>query len=71
VLDAFRHHVVDLWRLTLNRRSQKASTSGPGMTQIAKDLLSAARISQPWPSVRFAAKHPREHQNKSGAAIAP
>jgi RNA-directed DNA polymerase len=67
-LDAFRHFVVDLWRRTLNRRSQKANTTWDRMTQIANDFLPAARISHPWPSVRFAAKHPRW---EPGAQVAP
>lgn len=58
-LDAFRHYVVVLWRRTLNRRSQKANTTWSRMTQIATDFLPPARISHPWPSVRFAANHPR------------
>ena len=67
-LDAFRHHVVVLWRRTLNRRSQKANTTWSRMTQIAADYLPAARISHPWPSVRFAANHPRW---EPGASITP
>ena len=67
-LDAFRHHVVVLWRRTLNRRSQKANTPWTRMTRIATDFLPAARISQPWPSVRFAATHPRW---EPGASITP
>lgn len=67
-LDAFRHHVVELWRRTLNRRSQKASTPWTRMTRLAHDYLPAARISHPWPSVRFAATHPRW---EPGAQVAP
>jgi len=67
-LDAFRHHVVVLWRRTLNRRSQKANTPWTRMTRIASDFLPAARISHPWPSVRFAATHPRW---ESGASNTP
>ena len=67
-LDAFRHHIVDLWRRTLNRRSQKGNTTWNRMTQIAADFLPVARISHPWPSVRFAANHPRW---EPGAQVAP
>lgn len=67
-LDAFRHYVVVLWRRTLNRRSQKANTTWSRMTQIATDFLPPARISHPWPSVRFAATHPRW---EPGASITP
>lgn len=58
-LEAFRHYVVVLWRRTLNRRSQKANITWSRMTQIATDYLPPARISHPWPRVRFAANHPR------------
>jgi group II intron reverse transcriptase/maturase len=67
-LDAFRHYVVDLWRRTLNRRGQKGNTTWDRMTQIANDFLPAARISHPWPNVRFAANHPRW---EPGAQVAP
>ena len=67
-LDAFRHCVVDLWRRTLNRRSQKANTTWNRMTQLASDFLPAARISHPWPNVRFAANYPRW---EPGAQVAP
>ncbi|MDX2219713.1 MAG: group II intron reverse transcriptase/maturase [Burkholderiales bacterium] len=58
-LEAFRHYVVVLWRRTLDRRSQKAHITWSRMTQIATDYLPPARISHPWPRVRFAANHPR------------
>ena len=67
-LDAFRHCVVVLWRRNLNRRSQKANTTWNRMTQIAADYLPPPRISHPWPSVRFAANHPRW---EPGASITP
>lgn len=67
-LDAFRHHVVELWRRTLNRRSQKGNATWNRMTQIAQEFLPAARISHPWPSARFAANHPRW---EPGASITP
>jgi hypothetical protein len=58
-LNAFRNYVVDLWRRALNRRSQKGNTTWSRMTRIANDFLPPARISHPWPSVRFAANYPR------------
>ena len=58
-LSAFRHHIVDLWRRTLRRRSQKDRTQWERMTQIADAWLPEPRVLQPWPGERFAAKHPR------------
>ena len=67
-LSAFRHHVVDLWRRTLRRRSQKDRTRWERMAQIADAWLPEPHILQPWPGERFAAKHPRW---EPGARIAP
>ena len=58
-LSAFRHWVVDLWRRTLRRRSQKDGFTWNRMARLAGDWLPAARILHPWPSERFAVKHPR------------
>jgi RNA-directed DNA polymerase len=58
-LSAFRHHVVELWRRALRRRSQKDRTSWTDMDRLADRWLPKPRISHPWPSVRFRVKHPR------------
>jgi RNA-directed DNA polymerase len=58
-LSAFRHHVVELWRRALRRRSQKDRTSWTDMDRLANRWLPKPRISHPWPSVRFRVKHPR------------
>lgn len=58
-LRAFHHHVVDLWRRSLRRRSQKDRTIWTTMARLAKDWLPMPRVLHPWPEVRFAAKHPR------------
>jgi RNA-directed DNA polymerase len=58
-LAAFRHHVVDLWRRTLKRRSDKDATTWCRIKKIADDWLPKPRILHPWPSIRFAVKHPR------------
>ena len=58
-LGAFRYHVTNLWRRTLNRRSQKGKVSLQRMDQIADAWLPTPRILHPWPSERFAVKHPR------------
>ena len=58
-LSAFRHHVTDLWRRTLRRRSQKDGLTWNRMTQLAAAWLPPPRILHPWPDQRFAVKHPR------------
>jgi RNA-directed DNA polymerase len=58
-LDVFRHHVTDLWRRTLRRRSQKDRLTWARMTQLANDWLPNPIILHPWPSDRFAVTHPR------------
>jgi group II intron reverse transcriptase/maturase len=58
-LHVFRHHVTDLWRRTLRRRSQKARLTWARMTQLADAWLPKPIILQPWPSERFAVTHPR------------
>ena len=58
-LGAFRHDVVDLWRRTLRRRSQKDRTTWDRMTKLADAWLPPPRILHPWPNKRFAVKHPR------------
>jgi RNA-directed DNA polymerase len=58
-LDVFRHHVTDLWRRTLRRRSQKDRMTWERMTQLVGDWLPKPIILHPWPSDRFAVTHPR------------
>src|ERR1700747_3103950 len=58
-LDVFRHHVTDLWRRTLRRRSQKDRITWARMTKLADDWLPRPMILHPWPSDRFAVTHPR------------
>ena len=58
-LTALRYHVVDLWRQSLRRRSQKDGATWERITKIANEYLPGPRILHPWPSVRFAVKHPR------------
>jgi RNA-directed DNA polymerase len=58
-LYVFRHHVTDLWRRTLRRRSQKDRFTWARMTQLVSDFLPKPIILHPWPSVRFAVTHPR------------
>jgi RNA-directed DNA polymerase len=58
-LSAFRHHVTDLWRRTLRRRSQRDGFTWARMTKLTDDWLPKPRILHPWPNERFAVKHPR------------
>jgi RNA-directed DNA polymerase len=62
-LSAFRTHVVDLWRRTLKRRSQKDHTTWDRLAQLAADFLPAPRILHPWPDARFVVTHPRWEPN--------
>jgi len=58
-LDDFREQVIWLWLRSLRRRSQKDGTLWERMKKLANDFLPKPRILHPWPSVRFAARHPR------------
>ena len=58
-LEAFHYHVIDLWRRTLRRRSQKVGSTWERIARIANDWLPKPRILHPWPQQRFAVRHPR------------
>jgi group II intron reverse transcriptase/maturase len=58
-LYAFRYHVVNLWHRQLCRRSQRAYVVWERMAKLADECLPKPRILHPWPSVRFAVRHPR------------
>src|SRR6266700_2022250 len=58
-LNVVRHHVTDLWRRTLRRRSQKDRMTWERMTQLVDAWLPKPIILHPWPSDRFAVTHPR------------
>lgn len=58
-LSAFRYHVITFWHKALRRRSQKDAITWARMTKLANDWLPKPRILHPWPSERFAVKHPR------------
>jgi RNA-directed DNA polymerase len=58
-LTAFRYYVLDLWRRSLRRRSQKDGTTWAQMMKLATDFLPRPRILHPWPGARFRVKHPR------------
>jgi RNA-directed DNA polymerase len=58
-LGAFRHHVTDLWRRSLRRRSQKDGSTWTRVDALADVWLPKPRILHPWPEKRFAVTHPR------------
>ena len=58
-LSAFRYHVLVLWHRQLYRRSQRARVLWTRMTKLADEFLPPPRVLHPWPSVRFAVRHPR------------
>ena len=58
-LMAFRHHVTDLWRRSLRRRSQKDRLTWAQMAKLADAWLPRPHVLHPWPSARFAVRHPR------------
>jgi RNA-directed DNA polymerase len=55
----FRYHVTNLWRRTLRWRGQKGKITWRRMAVLQDRWLPRPRITHPWPSVRFAVKHPR------------
>jgi RNA-directed DNA polymerase len=55
----FRAHVIDLWRRSLRRRSQRDRTTWDRMPTLAGAFLPPPRILHPWPNQRFAVTHPR------------
>ena len=58
-LGVFRHRVTLLWRRVLERRSHKAEMTWERMRKLANDWLPRPRVLHPWPSARFAVRHPR------------
>ena len=58
-LSAFRNQVIERWRRTLRRRSQTSRPTWERIAQLARDFLPKPRILHPWPTIRFAVRHPR------------
>ena len=58
-LAAFRNGVIERWRWTLGRRSEKGALNWERMVKLAGDWLPQPRILHPWPDQRFAVTHPR------------
>lgn len=55
----FRDQVIRHWYRALRRRSQRTRLNWKRMDRLAARWLPRVRIMHPWPSVRFAATHPR------------
>src|SRR5271170_5601282 len=58
-LTAFLFHVTNLWRRTLQWRSQKDGMTWKRIKRLADHWLPKPRILHPWPESRFAVRHPR------------
>jgi group II intron reverse transcriptase/maturase len=58
-LRTFRSAVEFLWMRSLRKRSQRDRTTWEKMKKLAEEWLPKPRILHPWPSQRFAVKHPR------------
>lgn len=58
-IGAYRHHVIDLWRRSLKRRSQKDRMTWARMDRLAKEWLPPPHVLHPWPEDRFAVRYPR------------
>jgi len=58
-LNVFRHRLGRLWRLALERRSQRSRISLERMNELLDRWVPAPRILHPHPRNRFDATHPR------------
>ena len=58
-LVAFRDEIIERWRQTLRRRSQRGALTLERMRKLADDWLPKPSIIHPWPNQRFAVIHPR------------
>jgi hypothetical protein len=59
-LQAFRDGVIRLWRHALRRRGQNRPYNWEHLQVLVRRWLPSVRILHPYPSVRFAATHPRD-----------
>ena len=58
-IGAYRHHIIDLWRRSLKRRSQKDRMTWARIDRLAKEWLPPPHVLHPWPEDRMAVRHPR------------
>jgi len=66
-LSAFRYHVIQIWMRSLRRRGQRHRVPWDRMNRIVAAWIPPARISHPWPSIRFDVKHPRQEPSALAA----
>ncbi|ACC76375.1 MULTISPECIES: group II intron reverse transcriptase/maturase [Paraburkholderia] len=62
-LRAFRHGIMNIWRRTLRRRSQKDTMTWQRIQRLADEWLPQPQILHAWPDRRFAVNHPRWEPN--------
>ena len=58
-LGTFRTRLTRLWRTQLLHRSQRHRCNWERMVRLAERWLPKPRVMHPWPTQRFAARHPR------------
>ena len=58
-LHRFRSRIVSYWKHVLARRSQRGRLKAGRMSRFCERWLPSPRVVHPYPSVRFAARHPR------------
>ena len=58
-IGTYRYHVIDLWRRSLKRRSQKDRMTWARMGRLANEWLPPPHVFHPWPEERLAVRHPR------------
>jgi RNA-directed DNA polymerase len=62
-LHSFRHGIMNIWRRTLRRRSQKDGMTWQRIQRLADEWLPQPQILHAWPDRRFAVNHPRWEPN--------
>jgi len=68
-MNAFRYGVVELWRRSLQRRSQKGYISWERMERIAKRWLPYPHICQPYPDQRLCVTYLRQEPDARNAHV--
>jgi hypothetical protein len=58
-IGAYRHHVITLWRRSLQRRSQKDRMPWALMDRLANEWLPPPHVLHPWPEDRLVVQYPR------------
>ena len=58
-IGGYRHHVIDLRRGSLRRRSQKDRMTWARIDQLANEWLPPPHVLHPWPEDRIAVRYAR------------